>query len=226
MNACTMSKTKCPRRRVNDPGADRHPWEVPMSEDRTCSVEGCERAGDLRRGWCGAHYRRWRRYGDPLLVAPRLGDVARFWTHVDKNGPIAKNRPDLGPCWVWKGKSPEGPHAHAHWWADGRSHLAHRYAYEQLRGPIPNDLVLDHFACDNPPCVNPWHVRPVTHWENSSRGNSPAAVNARKTHCIHGHEFTPENTMTDHGYGRKCRECDRERSRKWRAKQKALRKAS
>jgi hypothetical protein len=92
-----------------------------------------------------------------------------------------------------------------------------------LVGPVPDGLVLDHFACDNPPCVNPSHLRPVTHWENSSRGNSPAAVNARKTHCKNGHEFTPENTGTLHGYGRWCRECDRESSRKRRARRKALR---
>lgn len=25
----------------------------------------------MARGWCGAHYRRWHRYGDPLGLAPR-----------------------------------------------------------------------------------------------------------------------------------------------------------
>jgi hypothetical protein len=32
--------------------------------DRTCNVDGCNRTGALKRGWCGGHYRRWQRYGD------------------------------------------------------------------------------------------------------------------------------------------------------------------
>ena|SRR3990167_5950618 len=39
-----------------------------------------------------------------------------------------------------------------------------------------------------------------------------------KTHCKHGHEFTPENTgIRPNGYSR-CRECDRIKSREWLAK--------
>jgi len=35
-----------------------------MAQD-TCSIEGCERLVKTR-GWCGAHYKRWKRHGDPL----------------------------------------------------------------------------------------------------------------------------------------------------------------
>jgi hypothetical protein len=34
----------------------------------TCSVEGCERSGPLVRGWCGLHYQRWYRQGDPTVT--------------------------------------------------------------------------------------------------------------------------------------------------------------
>lgn len=37
---------------------------------RTCSIDNCERSA-IARGWCGAHYRRWHKYGDPRAVAPR-----------------------------------------------------------------------------------------------------------------------------------------------------------
>lgn len=37
-----------------------------------------------------------------------------------------------------------------------------------------------------------------------------------KTHCKHGHEFTPENTAIVRGV-RVCRVCNRDRSRVWRA---------
>lgn len=56
-------------RRVNDPGR-AHPRSTggEMS-NRTCSIEGCERP-HLARGWCGAHYARWKRHGDPLTTLP------------------------------------------------------------------------------------------------------------------------------------------------------------
>ena len=33
--------------------------------NRTCSIDGCSKP-EKSRGWCGAHYARWRRNGDPL----------------------------------------------------------------------------------------------------------------------------------------------------------------
>jgi len=39
-----------------------------------------------------------------------------------------------------------------------------------------------------------------------------------RSHCGHGHEFTPENTLwrTDSSHGaRRCRRCHRERGRAW-----------
>ena len=36
---------------------------------RSCTVGGCERPKKAR-GWCAAHYRRWRLWGDPLGSAP------------------------------------------------------------------------------------------------------------------------------------------------------------
>lgn len=85
---------------------------------------------------------------------------------------------------------------------------AHRVMYEILVGPIPEGLVIDHL-CRNRRCVNPEHLEPVSMHENIMRGNGTFAVNARKTHCIHGHEFTPENTYFKNGKhpGRQCRKC-------------------
>jgi hypothetical protein len=86
---------------------------------------------------------------------------------------------------------------------------AHRVVYEALVGPVPEGLELDH-TCDNPPCCNPGHLEPVTHAENMRRGKrNGAVVNRAKTHCKHGHEFTPANTYTQTKGGRGCRECHR-----------------
>lgn len=37
--------------------------------DRECSIEGCEKPVDAK-GWCSAHWARWKRHGDPLGGQP------------------------------------------------------------------------------------------------------------------------------------------------------------
>lgn len=34
--------------------------------NRKCAVDGCENHGDIRRGFCNKHYRRFKRHGTPL----------------------------------------------------------------------------------------------------------------------------------------------------------------
>jgi hypothetical protein len=115
----------------------------------------------------------------------------RFWKKVDRRGDHE--------CWEWLGLKNRGYGLYSRY-------RAHRYAYEQLVGPIPDGLTLDHL-CRNPGCVNPAHLEPCTAVENAMRGNSPPAANARKTHCKYGHELTPENTYYPPRGGRECRTC-------------------
>jgi hypothetical protein len=81
----------------------------------------------------------------------------------------------------------------------------HRWSYEQLVGPIPDGFTIDHL-CRNRACQNVRHMEPVTNRVNILRGEGAAALNARKTHCKRGHEFTPENTYV-RPRGRECRAC-------------------
>ncbi len=97
---------------------------------------------------------------------------------------------------------------------NGRQCKAHRVSYELFRKNIPDGLVIDHL-CNNPSCVNPWHLKPVTSKENILRGVSFSAINARKTHCKRGHEFTKENTYI-YARGKSCRVCGIEYSRRYR----------
>jgi hypothetical protein len=124
--------------------------------------------------------------------------VERFWPKVDKNGPVPEHRPDLGPCWVWTAMTRAGYGQ----FRVARHMAAHRFAYELMVGPIPDGYDLDHL-CRNRACVRPDHLEPVTRRENLRRGLSGEL----KTHCRHGHPFTPENRLPA-GHGTtKCRIC-------------------
>lgn len=124
-------------------------------------------------------------------------------------------------CWIWCGRVNENGYG---WVSDnGKLRLAHRVAYEKVKGSIPSGLVLDHL-CGVPGCVNPNHLEAVTQQENLRRGNGVCAKRSRQTHCKNGHEFTPENTARNsvRPTHRKCKACQRA----YDAKRIAARKAS
>lgn len=163
-----------------------------------CSIPECDKLV-LARGWCGKHYQRWAKYGDPLTRAIIRGDdVARFWSKVDKSS----------GHWFWLGgKDKDG---YGKMKINGRTVRPHRFAYELLVGPIPDGLELDHL-CRVHACVWPEHLEPVTSQENVLRSPvAPAAVNAQKTHCPQGHPYDLFNTyLIPNGGGRACRTCRR-----------------
>lgn len=167
---------------------------------RTCSIDGCERPHEAR-GWCNRHYEKWRAHGDPLAIRRGEGSADhRFWKRVE----IQPNG-----CWYWIGAA--NTQGYGRFWDGYKRWLAHRWAYEQKYGPVPDGLHLDHFKCDTPKCCNPEHVRPVTPRENTLRADNPASRNLAKTRCIRGHVFDEANTIIT-PTGRKCRTCAETRS--------------
>lgn len=174
---------------------------------RLCSYPGCDRAHQAH-GWCRMHYIRSRR-GTPMdaPIGPRPA-IERFEEKL--------NHAD-GGCIEWTGgTNGVGYGMFFKEWAGGANTrvLAHRWYFEYKRGPIPKGLHLDHL-CRNPICVNPDHLEPVTQRENTLRGVGVAAVHAKKTHCVNGHELSGDNLMIrSNGRWRDCRACKREKDRR------------
>lgn len=135
--------------------------------------------------------------------------VARFFKYV-------REEPETG-CWIWIGAYVSGKDKlpYGKFWFQGRTVPAHLWAFEHLRGIVPDpNKDRDHVVCSNPGCANPWHLEEVTPRENTLRGVGPSAINARKVLCIRGHEFTPENTYVDKLGKRCCRECHNAKMRR------------
>ena len=111
-----------------------------------------------------------------------------------------------GPgCWEWRGTV--GNNGYGRFMIRRKTVTVHRYSYITMKGPIPQGLQIDHL-CRNRKCVRPSHLEAVPPRTNVLRGVGIMAQKARQTHCIHGHEFTPENTA--HYKGRRCcRQCAR-----------------
>lgn len=189
-----------------------------MPHDRTCSVEGCGRS-HCARGYCQMHWTRWRKYGKPEL--PTRMEI--FWSRVDMS-----SGPDS--CWPWTAGGVTSGYGHF-WITELRANrMAHRVAYEDVVGPVPEGMVLDHIChndtgcklgvgCPHRMCCNPAHMEPVTNVENMLRGEGPSSRNATPIQCPSGHPYDEANTgfVSTSGH-RYCRACHRIRAAERRAR--------
>lgn len=139
-------------------------------------------------------------------------DIERTMKHISKSD----------DCWVWLGKPASTGYGQIGFgYPDRTVRNAHRVVYELLVGEIPEGLQLDHL-CRNRMCVNPAHLEPVTQRENLLRGHGIPAINAAKTHCVNGHEFTNDNTYIYGKNSRMCKICVYNRKKQSRQKHKEI----
>ena len=89
--------------------------------------------------------------------------AAKFWSRVDKNGPIPERYPELGPCWIWTGGRTKDNYGMFYDKSIGLIY-AHRMAWRLSSGD-PLKLHVCH-KCDRPPCCNPIHLFIGTNADN------------------------------------------------------------
>lgn len=126
------------------------------SHDGVCTVEGCGEPYGAA-GLCDKHYQRRRKTGR-LDNDRDLTLDERFWSRVVE-GP--------GGCWLWIGYLDKDGYGVFHL-GHSQPVRAHRWSYEQMVGPIPDGLAIDHL-CRIVACVNPYHLDPVTTAVNNER---------------------------------------------------------
>lgn len=133
----------------------------------------------------------------------------KFWSKVNILGDIPIHCPELGRCWDWIGRTDSDGYGSCSKYLG--SDLAHRVSVMLSGRIIPKNKEVDHI-CRNTSCVNPKHLRVVTHLENMKNVRS----RTKNTHCIKGHEFSSENTRTysyKTGTMRVCKACEWENYR-------------
>ena len=119
-----------------------------MLPQGVCSINGCGKTIFNLRGWCSAHYQRWRKRGDPLAGSPmrtRVGDPAKFYRDV-----VLAYEGDN--CLTWPfGTNGKGG---ATIFVDGHNRLVSRLICKEVHGDPPtlaheaaHSCGMGHLAC-------------------------------------------------------------------------------
>lgn len=126
---------------------------------KTCSIDGCGKP-NLARGWCSAHWSRWKRNGDPLAAKPREDGAAQRYLR-DVVLPY-----DGDDCLNWPFARNAQGRAVVH--REGQARLVQRLVCEHAHGkpPTPKHEAAHSCGKGHEGCVSKRHLRWATHAEN------------------------------------------------------------
>lgn len=121
-----------------------------------------------------------------------------FWARTDKS--------TNNECWLWNGTRHQ--RGYGMMWHNNRNTRATHISLYLHNGEWPTYVM---HLCDNPPCVNPAHLKQATHEENMKdkviKGRHHNQYKYR-THCSKGHEYIEGSYWFRKGTTyRICREC-------------------
>lgn len=80
--------------------------------------------------------------------------IERFWSKVNKAGPIPSLAPELGECWLWV-SAPDNTGG-GKFWSNNATHRAHRFSWELAGHAAPEGQLIH--VCGVPLCVRPSHL--------------------------------------------------------------------
>lgn len=139
-----------------------------------CSIEGCGKPLEAR-GWCGMHYARWRKYGDPYKRKRVENGAVRLWIvdHLNFDG---------RDCLIWPfNKCPRS--GEALMTVQKSTMRPTRFICAMIYGPPPTPKHEAAHSCGNghKACVHPKHLRWATHAENEAdkKSHGTAAIGVR-----------------------------------------------
>jgi hypothetical protein len=131
-----------------------------MANPTMCSINGCGKRVEAR-GWCNAHYRKWRRNGDPESGRTPEGDLIKFFNEF-----VLHHQGD--DCLIWPyGRSKSG---YGIMTLNGKQGSVHRFVCTAINGPPPFEKAEAAHSCGKGHlgCVSPHHLRWATRVENQA----------------------------------------------------------
>lgn len=113
----------------------------------------------------------------------------------------------IGEHWIYNGyKDKDGYGAFSAGKRTYKTRRVHRVSFMIFKGPIP-DGYEPHHNCLIRACIRPKHLDLMTVSEHARLSGKQPKIRPPRTHCMKGHELTPENTYIFHRNGKDERSC-------------------